>query len=80
MNVLEIKGSLHDLISQVEDKGMLLKMYEAFQEVLRFQDTDIELTPAQQVELEKAISESYDEANLIDHEDAKKIHARWLKR
>ena len=80
MNVLEIKGSLHELISRVEDKSMLLKMFEAIQDVARFQDTDVELTSAQQAELEAAIAESYDDANLIDHEEAMKIHAKWLKR
>ena len=80
MNVLEIKGSLHDIISKVEDKNLLLKMFDAFQDVLRFQDTDFQLTDDQQKQLEAAIEESYGEANLIDHEDAMKIHARWLKR
>ena len=80
MNVLEIKGSLHDIISKVEDKNLLLKMFDAFQDVLRFQDTDFQLTDDQQKQLEAAIEESYDEANLIDHEDAMKIHARWLRR
>ena len=80
MNVLEIKGSLHDIISKVEDKNLLLKMFDAFQDILRFQDTDFQLTDDQQKQLEAAIEESYDEANLIDHEDAMKIHARWLKR
>ena len=77
MNVLEIKGSLHDIISNVDDKSLLLKMFEAFQDIIRFQDTDNDLTPLQQEQLEVAIKESYDEANLIDHEDAMKIHARW---
>ncbi len=80
MNVLEIKGSLHDIISKVDDKNLLLRIFEAFQEVVIFQDNDIELTPAQQAQLEKAIEQSYDEPTLIDHEDAMKIHARWLKR
>ena len=80
MNVLEIKGSLHDIISKVEDKNLLLKMFDAFQDILRFQDTDFQLTDDQQKQLEAAIEESYDEANLIDHEDAMKIHARWLRR
>ena len=48
MNVLEIKGSLHDIISKVEDKSLLLKMFEAFQDIIRFQETDNILTPAQQ--------------------------------
>ena len=80
MNVLEIKGSLHDIISKVEDKNLLLKMFDAFQDVIRFQETDADLTPDQQKQLEAAIEESYEEANLIDHEEAMKIHARWLKR
>ena len=80
MNVLEIKGSLHDIISKVEDKNLLLRMFDAFQDIIRFQDTELELTDDQQKQLEAAIEESYEEANLIDHEEAMKIHARWLKR
>ena len=80
MNVLEIKGSLHDIISKVEDKNLLLRMFDAFQDIIRFQDTELELTGEQQKQLEAAIEESYEEANLIDHEEAMKIHARWLKR
>lgn len=80
MNVLEIKGSLHDIISQVDDKNLLLRMFESYQDIIRFQDTDSDLTLLQQTELEEAIKESYDEANLIDHEDAMKLHARWLKK
>lgn len=79
MNVLEIKGSLHDIISKAEDKNLLLRMFDALQDVVRFNNEDYELTPTQQAELEAAIQESFNDANLIDHEDAKKMHARWLK-
>ena len=79
MNVLEIKGSLYDLISKVEDKNLLLRLYDALEEIVKFNNQDYELTPAQQAELEAAIQESFDDANLIDHEDAKKMHSRWLK-
>ncbi len=79
MNVLEIKGSLHEMISKAEDKNLLLRLYDAMEAVVKFNSQDYELTPTQQAELEAAIQESYDDANLIDHEDAKKMHARWLK-
>jgi hypothetical protein len=55
MNVLEIKSSLHDIISQVEGKSLLLRMFEAFQDIIRFQDSDSDLTPIQQAELEEAM-------------------------
>jgi hypothetical protein len=46
--------------------------------VVKFNSEDYELTPSQQAELEAAIQESYDDANLIDHEDAKKMYARCI--
>ena len=55
MNVLEIKGSLHDIISKIDDKNLLLKMFEALQDVIMFQETDVEWTSAQQKQLEEAI-------------------------
>ena len=79
MNVLEIKGSLYDIISKVEDKNLLLRIYDALEDVVKFNSQDSELSPTQQAALEAAIQESLDGANLIDHEDAKKMHARWLK-
>ena len=83
MNVLEIKGSLYDIISKVEDKNLLLRIYDALEDVVKFNSQDSELSPTQQAALEAAleaaIQESLDDANLIDHEDAKKMHARWLK-
>ncbi len=80
MNVLEIKGSLHNIIAKVDDKNLLLNMFEALQEILTHKETEYQLTVEEQAELESAIEESYNEANLIDHEEAMKIHARWLKR
>jgi hypothetical protein len=57
MNVLEIKGSLHDIISQINDKSLLMKMFESFQDIIKFQDTDNDLIPIQQAELEAAIKQ-----------------------
>ena len=57
MNVLEIKGSLHDIISKVDDKSLLLKLFEAFQDIIRFQDTDDVLTPIQQKQLEHLLDD-----------------------
>ena len=36
------------------------------------------LTPEQEVELEKAIEETYHEENLISHEEALKELSRWI--
>ena len=49
-------------------------------EVFETTDSDWwdELPPEQQARLQKSIEESYDPKNLIDHEDMKKKHAKWL--
>jgi hypothetical protein len=83
MNTLELKGSLLNLIAQANDGNRLAKLFEAYYTIFdNEQETDWwdELPVEQQVKLEKAIAESYDYANLIDHEDMKKKHAKWLRK
>jgi hypothetical protein len=65
MNVLEIKGSLHEIISQVNDKSLLMKMFESFQDIIRFQDTGNDLTSIQQAELEAAIKQESNKTAAI---------------
>ena len=81
MNDLELKGVLLSMIGKAKRK-QLIRLFEAFQddEIL----TDINnlpyaLTAEQEAELMISLEESYQEDNLMDLEDAKKIHSRWLK-
>ncbi len=86
MNTLELKGSLHDLIAQVNDQRLLARMIEAYKKIITENNFDDEndwwddLPIEQQVRLTKSIEESYNPENLIDHEIMKQKHAKWLRK
>lgn len=74
MNVLEIKGSLFDLLSEVKDKEGLLKIREFIIEFINQRkegDKDWwdELSGEQQSQLKKSIEETERGENLIPHEE-----------
>ena len=80
MNALAIKVEMFELLAQTYDEAVLLKLYKSMKEVFETTDSDWwdELPPEQQARLQKSIEESYDPENLIDHEDMKIKHAKWL--
>ncbi len=80
MNALAIKVEMFELLAQTYDEVVLLKLYKSMKEVFETTESDWwdELSTEQQTRLQKSIEESYDPENLIDHEDMKKKHAKWL--
>ncbi|HMQ49394.1 MAG TPA: hypothetical protein PKA00_18145 [Saprospiraceae bacterium] len=62
MSALEIKGGIYELISKVDDKQLLLKLYKEVADLIaqnqQEQDFWNELSEWQQMELESAIEES----------------------
>ena len=83
MNNLELKGSLLNLISKANDNRRLARLFEAYQEIFATDDDSDwwdDLPIEQQVRLTKSIEESYDPKNLIDHEEMKKKHTKWLRK
>ena len=82
MNTLELKGSLLDLISKANDNTRLARLFEAYNEIFTTDETDWwdELPAEQQARLNQSIEESYDPKNLVDHEEMKKRHAKWLRK
>jgi hypothetical protein len=83
MSVLELKGELLELISSVNSEEILLKLRKNFKKVTATEEvvtTPYSLTPEQEAELMISLEESYDDANMLDIEESKKLHARWLKR
>ena len=85
MNVLEIKGSLFDLLWNVDDAQTLLKVREVVLGLLtdaRQDNADWwdELTPQQQSRLDNAILDAKSGKNLVSHEVAMAhLDARLLK-
>ena len=82
MNDFELKGILLSLIGKAKRK-QLVRVFEVLRTDLQATDTEIEnlpyaLTQEQETELMLSLEESYHEENMIDIEEAKKFHARWL--
>jgi hypothetical protein len=83
MSVLELKGELHEFISSVQNEDFLKKLKKTFNKMAAVEDvatTAYSLTPEQEAELMISLEESYDETKVMDIEEAKKIHAKWLKK
>jgi hypothetical protein len=82
MNALAIKVEMFEMLSHTHDDALLLKLYKTMKEIFETTQTDWwdELPIEQQARLKKSIEESYDPANLIDHEVMKQKHAKWLKK
>jgi TRAP-type C4-dicarboxylate transport system substrate-binding protein len=82
MNVLAKKIEMFEILSQLHDETVLLKLYKTMKEVFESTQTDWwdDLPPEQQTRLQQSIEESYDPENLIDHEEMKKKHAKWLRK
>jgi len=82
MSTLELKGSIYDLISTVNDESILRQVHEVVRDVLErnMDKTDFwdELTEDQQEALDEAVEESYDEKNQIPHEEIVKKYQQAL--
>ena len=82
MSVLELKGELHELIASVQNENFLKKLKKTFTKMAAEEEistSEYNLTPEQEAELMVSLEESYDEKNMLDLEESKKLHARWLK-
>jgi pectate lyase len=87
MSVLELKGSITELIFQIHNERKLTYL-QRIVERIAVDDVEIEdletidyiLTADQEIELEEAISETKNPALWIDHNDMKNRHAKWLRK
>jgi hypothetical protein len=84
MNNAEMKVEIFEFVTSLKDEQSMSIVYSKIKEAQFEIDNDSDwwddLSPEQQQRLEKSLEDSYDEKNLIDHEDAKKMHARWLRK
>ncbi len=86
MSVLEIKGEMHELITQVQNHASAQQLLELIRNFLQSQsgltgdDDDFEehITDEQVASLQEAIELSYDKKNLIPQTEAKKMIQLWL--
>lgn len=84
MNTLELKSDILRMLVATNDTSLL----EAIKVILKKslsqgrtpeQDWWDELSPEEQAELELAIQESFDEANLVSNEEVFKKYEAWIK-
>jgi hypothetical protein len=84
MTAIELKGNILEIVARFESPKLLQKLYETATELLEKEEDTADwwddLTPEQQIRLEKSIEESYDKTNWISHEEMKKKHAKWLEK
>ncbi len=83
MNDYEIKGMLLSLIGKAKRKQLIFFIENLKQDIsianIDIDDLPYALSPEQEAELMISLEETYYEENMIDLEESKKIHARWLK-
>ena len=81
MNVLELKGSLHELIAKTDDENRLARMFEAYQVIVEETEVDWwdELTPEQQTALEASLAETENSSKLTSHEEVVKMSRQWIE-
>lgn len=86
MTALEMKVEILEIVANTKDQETVTrifdKVHEALEENTENVDTDWwdDLTPAQQIRLEKSIEESYDPKNWVSHEDVIKKYEKWFKK
>ena len=85
MNVLELKGSIIDMVAHLESPNELTRLRELIKEFIKspseyeaYEDT-YELSPEQEAELDEAIHETYDPSKLTPHSEVLKMMEVWLK-
>jgi L-lactate utilization protein LutC len=78
---MKIKDDFHHLIDTIEDEKLLKSYYQLIQTM----NNELEgtlwnaLSEKQKEELLLSYDESFDENNLISHEQVKLQHEKWLK-
>lgn len=82
MSNLELKGGILEMIAAIDDRESLAEVKKIIGEFIgnHLKDSDYweELNEQEKTELEKAITESEDENNHVDHDEVMKKYKRWL--
>jgi hypothetical protein len=78
---MKIKDDFHHLIDSIEDEQVLKHYYELIQKINYDQNGHLwnNLSEIQKEELLVAYDESFDNNNLLTHEQVKSQHLEWLK-
>ena len=80
MNTIELKQSFHHLIDSIDNENLLIHFYDLLKKRSTAKDGQLwnKLTEQEQKELILSLDESKNPENLIDHEEMKLKHEKWL--
>ena len=78
---MKIKDEFHHLIDTIEDEQLLKSYYQLIQSINVSSGGKLwsALSETEKQELLLAYDESFDEKNLLSHEQVKQQHGKWLK-
>jgi len=78
---MNIKDNFHHLIDTIDDEQLLKGYYELIKQLNINQSGNLwnNLSESERQELIIAYDESFDNKNLLSHEEVKKQHEKWLK-
>jgi hypothetical protein len=80
MNTPELKKNFHNLIDHIDNESILISFYELMKKKATSADGKLwgRLTREDQESLLLTLEESEQSYNVIDHEEMKKKHGKWL--
>ncbi|PWD97554.1 hypothetical protein [Marinilabilia rubra] len=80
MNRIEIRQNFHNLIDSIENENILFSFYELLKSRSQSEQGSLwnKLTFQEQEDLIKLADAANDPSNLIDHNEIKKKHTKWL--
>lgn len=80
MSRLEIRQNFHNLIDSIENENMLLSFYELLKSRSQSDQGSLwkKLSWQEQEDLIKLADSTNDPSKLIDHNEVKKKHKKWL--
>ncbi|HMG10490.1 MAG TPA: hypothetical protein VK609_18390 [Mucilaginibacter sp.] len=78
---MNIKDNFHHLIDTIDNEQLLKGYYELIKQLDINQSGNLwnNLNENERQELIIAYDESFDNKNLLSHEEVKKQHGKWLK-
>ena len=83
MNVLELKGSIFDLITRIDNPKSLARVHDY---LAHFTDNSEEegewegVPPAHKERILNVYQENFNQENWVEHDEVKKQHAKWLQK
>ena len=86
MTALEMKVEILEIVANAKDHTTVSRIFYKVHQALEEDSENIEndwwddLTPTQQIRLQKSIDESYDPENWVSHEDVMKKYEKWFKK